>query len=325
MTYNRTLHGRFVSGRYTPIILVVMSSLLMLSAIWFPDLVASEILQPSEPPFLGSAVSRILSAVLFALAAFVISRQTFFDKRVHWKGALYMWLVAISLFANGNIVIAFVSLLYVLSVALLFAAQHSVAQVGQLFTSFMLLGVLALVTPFLLYLIPLYITFIFLANIFSVRNIAASILGLATPFWLVMGSAYVFPQAEVLSRAFTDGLPCLFEFSAPEYSTSSLLVLVLVILLLFPAAVLFMGSASPSKPLLRRRFSYIIVTSIYLLLLSCFVAGGSALFYFLMLPGLAVTASYIFSMKVTRMSNIFFIIVNVIMLAIATHILWLKH
>lgn len=325
MTYNRTLHGRFVSGRYTPVILVVMSSLLMLSAIWFPGLAASEIMQPSEPSFLGSAVSRILSAMLFALAAFVISRQTFFDRRANWKGALYLWLVAISLFANGNIVIALVSLLYVLSLALLFACQHSVAPVGQLFASFMLLGILALVTPFSLYLIPLHIAFIFFANIFSFRNIAASILGLATPFWLVMGSAYVFPQVGELSRAFTDGLPLLSVFSAPEYSTFSLLVLVLVILLLFPAAVTFVGSPLPSKPLLRRRLSYIIVTNIYLLLLSCFVVGGGALFYFLMLPGLAVTASYIFSMKVTRLSNLFFIIVNVIMLAIATHTLWLKH
>lgn len=323
MTYNRTLHGRFASGLYTPVIQTVLSLLLMLSAYWLPASVLP-ISLPSVPAFLVGLPSRLLSVLLYIIAAQVFAQQTFFDRRVRWMGAFYMWLVAISVFANGNCTIAVTSLLFVISFVLLLACQYSANPVRLLFTTFFMLGVMAFITPFSLCLIPLFLLFSFLTNIFSLQGFLASLLGVATPFWLVLGTAYVFPEVSVLSDNLLSGIPSLLDVSFPDVTPLLILQVVLVLVLLLPAITRFIGSANPAKPLLRRRFSFIIIAVIYLLSLFCVMNSGRVLFYFWLLPPLAVMASYVLTGKETRVMNIYFILINLIMLAIATHGIWLR-
>lgn len=324
LTCKRTLHGCFASGRYTPVLMFAFSLLLMLSAFWLPAS-AVPVQLPREFSFLGGTVSRLVAILLFAVSATVLSVQTFFDRRVRWVGALYMWMVAISLFGNGNSVLALVSLLFVLSLALLLYCQLGMNPVRLLFTSFMLLGFMAFVSPYALLLLPLYVSFSFFANIFSPRGLVASLLGLVTPFWLILGAEYVFSGSGELAGYIAGGFASALDVSSVNHSFSALLLLALALLLLLPAIVTFVGSASPAKPLLRRRLSFIMVADAYLLLLCCIMGDGAAIFYFLHLFCQAVLASYLFSGKETKSMNLFFIFVNIIMVAIATEALWLKH
>ena len=121
-----------------------------------------------------------------------------------------------------------------------------------------------------------------------------------------------------------DGFTAAFDVNFPSFSLLNLLLLVFVLAVLLPAIYVFVGSASPSKPLLRRRLSFIIVANIYLLLLSGIIGGGAGFFYVCQLPFVAILASYLFAMKETKLSNVYFVLVNAMMLAIATHTLWLK-
>ena len=111
------LHGCFASGRYTSTVLFVLSLLVMLSAAWLPASVAS-VAQPAVPAFLGAFLSRAISALIYILAAVLLSRQAFFDRGVKWLGALYLWFVAVCTFVNGNPVIAFAALLFLISIIL---------------------------------------------------------------------------------------------------------------------------------------------------------------------------------------------------------------
>ena len=61
-----------------------------------------------------------------------------------------------------------------------------------------------------------------------------------------------------------------------------------------------------------------------MLLLSGIIGGGAGFFYVCQLPFVAILASYLFAMKETKLSNVYFVLVNAMMLAIATHTLWLK-
>ena len=317
------LHASFANGRYTSTVLTVLSMLVFVAAYWLPAS-ADALWQPLHPSFMSGAVSRMLSTFVYLLAAFLLSRQTFFDHSVRWKGALYLWFVSLSVFCNGNAVSAFAALLFLFSFVLLFFAQYSANAVGLLYTSFMLLGVLSFVTPYSVYFLPLYLLFCSMTNTLSGRGVAASLLGLFTPFWLVMGTAYVLPGVDGVAESFMAGVCAVFEVNVPPFSILDLLLLILVLVVLLPAAVIFAGGSSPTKPLLRRRFSFIIVAELYMLLLCLVVCGGAALFYTCQLPFLAILASYTLARKETKLSNIYFVIFNVIMIAIATSTLWLN-
>ncbi len=317
------LHGSFSNGRYTSTVLFVLSMLVLSAAYWLPA--SQAVLEPpAHPSFMGGAVSHILSIFIYLLVALLLSRQTFFDRDIKWKGALYLWFVALSTFANGNAVVAFAALLFLLSFVVLLFAQYSADAVGPLFTSFLLLGVLSFVMPYSLYLLPLYVLFCSMTNMLSVRSAAASLLGLLTPFWLVMGTAYVLPGVNVITESFMAALPAIFDVEFPSFSLPNMLLLIFELLVLLPAMFLFVGGTSPAKPLLRRRFSFVVVAFVYLLLLCTIVSGGAPFFYACQLPFVAILASYVLARKETKLMNLYFVILNGIMIAVATSPLWLN-
>ena len=317
------LHGSFANGRYTSTVLFVLSMLVLSAAYWLPASVDA-LWQPQHPYFMSGAVSRMLSVFIYILAALLLSRQTFFDRDIKWKGGLYLWLVALSTFANGNAAVAFAALLFLFSFVLLLFAQYSADAVRLLYTSFMLLGVLSFVTPYSLYFLPLYVLFCSMTNTLSVRGVAASLLGLLTPFWLVMGTVYVLPGVNVITESFMAALPAIFNVEFPSFSLPNMLLLIFELSVLLPAMFLFVGGTSPAKPLLRRRLSFITVAAVYLLLLCTIVSGGVPFFYACQLPFVAILASYVLARKETKLLNIYFVILNVLMIAIATSPLWLN-
>ena len=317
------LHGWFATGRYTSTVLFVLSMSVMLAACWLPQ-VSYSVAQPAMPEFMGGVLPRVVSMLVYGFSALLLSRQTFFDRGVKWMGALYLWFVAMSTFVNGNPLIAFASLLFLLSVILLLLCQHSANPVGLFYTSFMILGILCYVMPYSLCFIPLYLMFCFITNTFSVRGIAASLLGLLTPLWFVMGLAYVFPDVSALHQNFMDGLSDVFDICFSAFSVLDMLLSAFVLAILIPAIFAFVGSSSPSKPVLRRRMSFMIIAEIYMLLLFCIVDAGSVFFYMCQLPCVAIFASYLLAKKETKLSNVYFVFVNIIIIAIATLELWVR-
>ena len=317
------LHGSFANGRYTSTVLFVLSMLVLSAAYWLPA--STDLLwQPQHPHFMSGAVSHMLSVLMYVPAALLLSRQTFFDRAVKWKGALYLWFVALSTFANGNATVAFAALLFLLSFVVLLFTQYATNTVGLLYTSFMLLGVLSFIVPHSLYFLPLYLLFCSMTNTLSVRGVAASLLGLLTPFWLVMGTAYVLPGVNVITESFMAALPAIFNVEFPSFSLPNMLLLIFELSVLLPAMFLFVGGTSPAKPLLRRRLSFITVAAVYLLLLCTIVSGGAQFFYACQLPFVAILASYVLARKETKLLNIYYVILNVLMIAIATSPLWLN-
>lgn len=317
------LHGSFANGRYTSTVLFVLSMLVLAATYWLPASVDA-LWQPQHPYFMSGAVSRMLSVLMYIPAALLLSRQTFFDRAVKWKGALYLWFVALSTFANGNATVAFAALFFLLSFVVLLFTQYATNTVGLLYTSFMLLGLLSFIVPHSLYFLPLYLLFCSMTNTLSVRGVAASLLGLLTPFWLVMGTAYVLPGVNVITESFMAALPAIFNVEFPSFSLPNMLLLIFELSVLLPAMFLFVGGTSPAKPLLRRRLSFITVAAVYLLLLCTIVSGGAQFFYACQLPFVAILASYVLARKETKLLNIYFVILNVLMIAIATSPLWLN-
>ena len=90
-------------------------------------------------------------------------------------------------------------------------------------------------------------------------------------------------------------------------------VLVLLqLLVLVPFVVIFMNSTVPGKPFLRRRLAFLIYLNVALLLLSLLYNDDFPSYYMMSLPTVAVMVGYIFTIKVSKPMNWFFIVVNIL-------------
>ena len=94
--------------------------------------------------------------------------------------------------------------------------------------------------------------------------------------------------------------------------------------MILPYVVIFSCSAVPGKPLLRKRLQFFAWMNLYLTALMFLYSQDFLLYYIWSLPSLAVMLAYVFSLNVTRFSRFYFIVVNVILLAIVPFCLWLN-
>lgn len=322
MTYSRSLQGRFVAGKYTPVMLLLLSIMVWGIGVFIlpdtPVAIWAGIELGGIPPLLSNAVSLICAL----LSAFLLNSLYILERRIHWLTTLYLWIVALSLFTHGNVVWALSGLVFMVLSGMLFQCQSAVRVESSLLAAFSVLGFASLLLPRFLVLLPLGLVYMFVANMMSLKRSLAALIGFVTPFWLVYGTVYVYPGTDVLLSAFYGGLDILFAFSVPEIQFLRLLVTVSELGILLPAVVVFIGSSVPGKPMLRRRLSFIMVACACLMLLSWFSGDEFGLYYVWRTPGMAVLASYLLTLKVTRITNVYFVIINILWLAVAAFSIW---
>ena len=323
MISNRSLHRIFVSSRNTPLFLLVVSLAFILPAIIVPSPVV-------QHPFmavgdvLATPFTKVLSVLIYAVAAFVMSLQNFFENRVRWMAMVFIWLVAISVFPLDNCWVALSVLLYVVSFSVLLLSQNTAASVQVIYTAFALVGFASLLTPLFLYLIPPFLLFSFYTQVVSPRGLTAAILGIATPYWLLFGGEYVFPGLQCITEPFLSALDNVFSFALPHLNLADILLLAISLTVLLSAVAIFFGRTSLAKPLLRRRISYLMWQNLYLILLACFVKQAWPVLYSWSLPAQAVLLAFVFSGKPTKVSNICFVLTCIYMLAVAVYSLWVR-
>lgn len=324
MTYSRSLQGRFVSGRYTPLILVLVSVVVWrIGSFFLPT--STGMLWPVHMFSVGGGViSAVVPMLCYIAVAVILGMLHLHERRISWFTSLYLFLSAVSLFIHNDVVSAVSALLFVAVMAALLVCQPGDDAEGTLFAAFALLGLLSFLLPQFLFLLPLFVAYLFIANISGLRRFMAAALGLILPFWLLFGITYVWPEVaeyipDIDSISGSLAFPIIIEFAPLR-----LLLSVTEFGVMLPAMMIFATSSVPSKPFLRRRLLFMMVTNAYLLLLSLFSAPNFEMLYAWRMPGTAVMASYLFSLKVTRYSNIYFVLFSIFWLAIAVLSIWVN-
>lgn len=324
MTYSSSLQGRFVSGKHTPMVL-----LLLAMAVWVMGVLAV----PAVPAICWAGIewgavsplfSNAVSLVCYVLSAFLLSSLYLSERRIHWLTTLYLWVSALSIFVHGNMLWAVSGLLFMALLTMLFLCQPVARVEGQLFAAFATLGLASLLLPQFLLLLPIGVVYMLSMNVMGLKRFMAALLGFAAPFWLVYGTVYVYPQAEVLLAPFNGGLDGLLSVSVAEPLPMRLLLTFLELGIMLPAVALFAGSSVPGKPLLRRRLAFVMLTSAWLMILSWLSDSNFELFYVWRMPGMAIMASYLFTVKVTKATNVYFVIINILWLSVAALSIWQK-
>ena len=324
MTYNKSLQGRFV-GSVTPVVVMFAASLVLwiTGAVLGTGSATPTLLSLAGLNFVGDFFARFLSLLAFLSVALVLNHLYLFERRVHWLSPLFMWLSAVCMFAHVDYLSSISSLFLVLSIAQLLSCVQEAGQERSFYGAFALLSFSSLFLLQFLYLLPLFVAYLFIARISRVKNMLAALLGTVTPWWLLLGMVYVFPSLDTLllpARMCYENIVTGAEIS---YTALPLVIAGVEVLALVVAVGCFVVSSLPAKPLLRHRLLFIMLLNIYLLLLSFALPQDYMMFLVWRLPGLAILVSYTLSMRVTKLSNFYFIFLNVVWLFIAGLCLWI--
>ena len=241
---------------------------------------------------IGNVMSRCITFACFAFAVAMMSSWYVFERRIRWFLPLSFFLPSVSLFVHGCVGYSLSLLLFLLVIHRTFACNHDEDCRYGLFSAFVIFSIL---------------------------------LGLLTPYWFLFGIDFIFPNVVKQAEFFV--APVMYMMSAAP-SVASLAHVVLLgvgLLVLVPFVVMFSGSASPGKPLLRKRLVFFAMMNVYLMALSLLYSDDFLLYYIWSLPSLSVMLTFVFSLKITAFSRYYFIIINLIWLAMLPFSLWLIH
>ena len=323
MTYNKSLQGRFVAAGYPAATMLVVAALLWLAGGWgemggvrtFPDTIGLD--------FVGDIPARAISLLSYVAAAFILGNLYLFEKRLHWLSPVFLWVVSVMFFLHRDYLTALSVMAFVLVLAQVFYACRDVGDVRSLYGAFALLSFLSLFLLQFIYLLPLFLGFFLLTKARSVRGFFAALLGVITPYWMLWGVSFVFPQAFWLTLPLEASYLNIITPAAISLSPLLLFVQFMECVVWIAALVYFFNSSFPSKPLLRKRLLLFMCLNLYLWLLSWVVPQDYVLLLAWRLPGVAVMASYLFAVKITKFSNILFVLINVLWIIIAVWCLWI--
>lgn len=323
MTYNNSLQGRFFSSSYSLGVMLLVSLSLWIAGTLY-GIGSKEGLFPSlRACFINDYLARGVSLLSYVATAIVLARLYLFERRLQRLSVIFIWLSSVMMFLHADFISALSALLFVLAIAQLISCNQPQGDERALFGAFAFLSFLSLFLLYFALLLPLFIIYLVVANMCNIRNLAASLLGCITPYWLLLGVIFVFPSL--------DGLLLPLQFCFVDIKTVASLSFTPLVSILFVMEIAvwavalysFYSSSLPAKPLLRRRFIFLFLTNAYLLLLSLILPQAYTMFLSWRLSGFAVMVSYTFALGITRISNIYFIILNMTWLAIATICLWI--
>lgn len=273
--------------------------------------------------FVGDAFARALSLLSYVCVALVLNHLYLFERRVPYMPHIFLWLVSIHVFLQPDYVVSLSLLILLLSLAQLLSCTQERGQERAVYAAFATLSFSSLFLLQFVYLIPLFFAYLWIAKILCVRNFFAALLGVVTPYWLLLGIVFVFPSLSGLLIPVKFGLLKMFVCTDMAFSLQAWVTLLVEIFVMLVALVVFFASSIPAKPLLRRRMLFLFLVNGCLFLLSFVVPQDYSLLLAWRLPGVAIMATYVFSMRVTRLSNIYFIVINILWLIIAALCLWI--
>ena len=322
MTYNNgsTLQRRFVTGRFT--LAILLSGALLLWIVWALLDVNSGVGNVGSLSALPHWLHGVLSFVVYIAVAFLTNSFVVIEGRAPWIGGVLMWLAAICHFVQEDMLLplSLLALTVIFSVLLSCFRRPNVQQ--WVYSAFALLSLLTLFVPCGVYMFPLALVYMAMTSIFSVRNMLSGILGVSTPVWIFYCLSFVADSADVFLGASMKNIAGAVQFSFQPLTPYFLLLLFAEALVMFPCAVTLARSGSPAKPLMRKMLTFFIMAGIFLWALS-FVRGNDfSLLFAWRLPSLSIMMAYLFTLRINKFTNIYFVVVNILFLAVAAFGIW---
>lgn len=310
-----------MTGRYTLAFLLVGAFMLWLSC-WLAGYESIANCQLAVFHIDSEWLRRLFSFSLYMVVALILNSFVIIEGRTPWLGGIMMWLTGLLFFLHDDLTLSLSLFMLVISVSLLFSCYQHEGVERHLFMAFMSLGTCFLILPQFIYMTPLFLLYPLMASTISFKGLMASLLGVFTPFWLYFGFMLAFSQFDAAQQAFLLRWNFVCPMTFIELSVYNMTLLLIEFSVMITAVVMFMRYSSPAKPLMRKMLLFFILMNLYLWGISMIKYQDFDLLTVWRLPGLAVMITYVFSFRITKPSNICFVLLNVMLVVLALLGLW---
>ena len=222
---------------------------------------------------------------------------------------------------------AVIALGSILVLMLLFSCYQDKETKGRTYYAFLLISVISMLEPHYLLFIP-FIWLLMGVTIYSlsVGTFLASVIGIITPYWISMGwMLFLNPKNPEMVL---DVLPRFSEIQWDiDYSMLTipqLAYLALLIVLFLTGAIHFWITSYMDKIRVRQIYVSLILLTLYTLLLIAVVPQMYDVLIYMLTIAVSPIIAHFMSLTRTRISNIFFFVVNAVILILTGMNLWIS-
>ena len=209
---------------------------------------------------------------------------------------------------------------WLISLYFLFRSYQKERPSADLFHAFLFLGLGSLVFPRLIWLAPLLWIGAYRFRSLGVRSFFASWVGWSVPYWFLLGYAFLhgdmglfyLPLREMI--AFT---PPTFDLPPWLWAMQGYLLLLLVV-----SSAHCLLSGYEDKMRTRAYLHFLILSSHLLVLVTLLQPGAAIHFLSLQLIGTSILAGHLFALTTGRSSNLFFILMFVLLFILFGFSVW---
>ena len=218
----------------------------------------------------------------------------------------------------------FVQLCFIIAILILFQTYQRPDCVGRIYYSFLFFGLASLTFVQTLFFVPLlWLLMATQLQSISVKGLSASLLGLATPYWIESAWCILDRDFTPMTDHFAELLQLAVPFEGMTINVGQTAVFALIVLLSITGIVHFWLHSFEDKIRIRLLYGFFTSMLLFCTLLLCLQPQH----YKVLMPLLTVFASPVIAHFLTftqsRLTNIVFIVVSVLTLALIVLNLWM--
>ena len=271
--------------------------------------------------------SQLISLVVTAFTGYLmIESNTAFTRirtRTMLPACIYCLVVSFLYFLhpfNWNLLVSPVFLLALIS---LFRSYESNEAAVSVFQSFLFISVISWVFPPICFFVPLFFFGMIPFRVFTVKCVWASLLGLITPYWFLLGYAFCTEQMSLFIGQFQEN----FRFYPIDYMVIPLfegLVAIIMTILMLVGILHYMKVAYMDKTRTRVFLNFMSVVGIWAVFIGILQPVFIREILLIQLLVMAFLNAHLFTLTRNRFSTVTFVVTLVVFSFILFTSLWMQ-
>lgn len=322
------------TGKLTFPVVIIISALLW-GVIYFvkPEIQSSEEeeyyfarlisnLQLNE--FLGKIINFTLYGIILFILIGINNTYSLIRTRTTFQACIYSLFIAVCPVLQPLQKEPFVVICVCLSLYFLFRTYQKNEPTGNIFHSYLFLGMGSLLFPQLLYLFPIWIIGGYKFQSLSPRTFFAGLVGISFPYWFLLGHAFFYNEMQLFYAPFKE----LVIFAPINLSTLplwELATLGIIFLITLISIIHYLFNNYQDKIRTRSYLSFIVLLGGILLVSVLLQPQYTRALLPVLLICTSILMGHFFTLTSSKASNAFFIISLVLLIALLYCNLWMPY
>lgn len=213
--------------------------------------------------------------------------------------------------------------LFAVSLYQLFASYESATAPNAIFHCFLCLGLGSLIFPKLLFFAPVFLVSTISFRSLNVKSMLAGVLGLATPYWFLLGHAFWHEEMKMFYRPFRE----LCQFQSTSYATLPIHEWIswgVMSLLSVGCSFHYLQVAYQDKTRTRMFLSLMVAINIWTMLWIALQPQQLTILLPIQLISISFLAAHSFILTQNRLSNFFFFVTLITLVLLTIYNLWIQ-